>query len=180
MEIKASYNELFMKEKNAINIHIRMDRSEADKGELEEGELKGTDIVNDFCPEDIKIELYRIEYDTEEEIEIKRLVERRELERKDIDENGVCQEFFCSIKNLEEGHYKVIIKYEGQGEESLFVSEKSDKETDNCMKDGYYESPTCTVDTKKPIITEVFYDQNITRRVGKRRYFQKKTLASPA
>ena len=173
MEIKASYNELFMKEENAINIHIRMDRSEADKGELEEGELKGTDIVNDFCPEDIKIELYRIEYDTEEEIEIKRLVERRELERKDIDENGVCQEFFCSIKNLEEGHYKVIIKYEGQGEESLFVSEKSDKETDNCMKDGYYESPTCTVDTKKPIITEVFYDQNITRRVGKRRYFQK-------
>ena len=79
MEIKASYNELFMKEKNAINIHIRMDRSEADKGELEEGELKGTDIVNDFCPEDIKIELYRIEYDTEEEIEIKRLVERRYL-----------------------------------------------------------------------------------------------------
>lgn len=227
MKIKSSDNEVFMKEENAINIHVRInkDKSDLDKIDQDKSEEEKTDkdeiggrseesstgskkvnnfdlheteenleeslieneMGNDFDSfdlENIKIELYRIQYGAEG-IEKKELVEKRKLEKKDLSVNDLQEDFVCSIQNLTEGHYKVIVRYEEQDETEgtekleekeetgVFAIAENDEETSACMKNGYYESPLYTVDTEVPVIEKVFYDQKAIRKIGKRQYFQK-------
>ena len=188
LKIRSSDNEVFMNEENAINIQVKVNQSESDKDEPEEStegnyiESEIPDDTDSFNAEDVKIELYRIQYG-EKDIEQRELLEEKSLEKEGQSEDGLQEKFICSIRNLKEGHYKVIIKYEerkeentekeNMGKEGAFILAEDDDETDACMKEGYYESPICTVDTKIPVITEAFYNQNVTGKNGKRQYFQK-------
>lgn len=208
LKIRSSDNEVFMREENEINIHVRVNHFQLDqdedekdieeKRELEKKKSKEHNIgenetefnnfgdievageteeneseeeEDNFDPENLRIELYRIQYDNEG-AEKKKLIEERRLEREEVTEDSLQEEFSCSIQNLMEGHYKVLIRYEGEGQTEGFLSAEEDEETAACMKDGYYESPICTVDMKKPVITEVSCNQNAIRRKGKRQYFR--------
>ncbi len=209
LKIRSSDNEVFMKEENAINIHVKINHSqfnekEDEKNDVEENRLEknepegdkiwgnrtefnntddseireeGTEErpdekIDNFNPEDLKIELYCIQYD-EKGTEKKELIEERELEEKEVIEDNNQKEFLCSIQNLTEGHYKVLIKYEGEEKTEVFLSAEENEETAACMKNGYYESPVCTVDMETPVVKEVFCSQNAIRKIGKRQYFCK-------
>lgn len=223
LKIKSSDNEMFMKEKNAINIHVRvrkdkLDKSESDKEGIDKEKTEQNEINKDetedsleensaeskiisssdsneitetseenstkskivknfdsFDLENIKIELYQIQY-SEEGSEKRELVEERKLDREDLSEDNQEEDFVCSIQNLTEGHYKVVIRY-GEQEENeetgVFTVAENDEETAGCMKKGYYESPLYTVDTQVPVITEVFCNRKAIRKIGERQYFQK-------
>ena len=169
--ITASGNEIFMAGENAVNIFVKLSRDNTEALEEE-----------DFQPEDLIIELYRVKYDISEEREkggeeeLRELIEKMQLEKVENEEETGNEEIFeCSIENLKEGHYKIVIR--GKEEESdrqLFVAGADAIETSCCMKEGYYESPLCTIDEERPIITEVFCKQDAVRTIEKRQYFRER------
>ena len=204
-QITSSNNEIFFEEDNAVNVRIRVNEILSEDGEQ-----------NIFSPEDVKVELYQIEYGDSGGGEKKELIEEMQLEQIELDkeldgeadgntemkmeqqldgssEDGADKEineksdenqeerekiFGCTIKNLKEGHYKIEVSYKDNQREDLdgFKSTveltAEDIETANCIKDGYYESPLFTIDTKEPVITEISGNKNVVRTIEKRQYFQ--------
>ena len=252
-QITSSNNEIFLEEDNAVNVRIRVNEILSEDGEQ-----------NIFRPEDVKVELYQIEYDDSGGGEKKKLIEEMPLdliesakesdgqadrntemrmeqqldeskereaegntdesskegigkkinesleEKEDEKINGSSEDgadkeinesleekedekineksdenqeerekiFGCTIKNLKEGHYKIEVSYRSSQSQDLGDVKSVEKltakdiETGNCMKNGYYESPLFTVDTKEPVLTEVPSNQEIVRTIGKRQYFQ--------
>ena len=140
--------------------------------------------------EDSEIKLYRIVYEedgkqeqielSEEELYNKISREQQNqsesrknqnpLSGKDEENSGSETVFLYSIKNLEEGHYKVVIHCKDKAGNR--ISSSKDNETDVCIHNGEYESPLYTVDTASPVIREVFCNQNPVRETGERQYFQ--------
>lgn len=208
LKITSPDNEVFMREENEINIHVRvnhfqldqdeneknieedreLERNESEENKTEENETEfnntgdievtgemeenaSEEETDNFNPENLRIELYRIQYDNEG-AEKKKLIEERKLEREKVTEDSLQEEFLCSIQNLMEGHYKVLIRYEGEDQTEDFLSAEESEETAVCIRDGYYESPICTVDMETPVITEISYNQNAVRKMGKRQYFR--------
>ena len=169
--ITSSENEIFMAGKNAVNILVKLNRDGTEDSE-----------EDDFQPEDLTIELYQVKYDISEEREegeenaLWELIEEMQLEKvENAEEIGNEEIFKCSIENLKEGHYKIVIR--GKDEESdrqLFVAGDDAIGTSCCMKKGYYESPLCTIDEETPIITEVSCKKDAVRTIGKRQYFQER------
>lgn len=141
-QITSSSNEVFLGKNNEANLYI-------------EDEY--------FDPDDIQIELYRIEYDDSKEQEQKIIHEEFNWEEEGTDF------YSCSIQFPIDGHYKIKAYYKEDAEKKLQAEKNS--ETERCIEDGYYESPLCTVDTKKPMIKEFFCNQNPERKVGERQYF---------
>lgn len=141
-QITSSSNEVFLGENNEINLYI-------------EDEY--------FDPDDIQIELYRIEYDDLKEREQKIIYKEFNWEEEETDF------YSCSIQFPMDGHYKIKAYYKEDVEKKLQAEKNS--ETERCIKDGYYESPLYTVDTKKPMIKEIFCNQKSERKVGERQYF---------
>lgn len=172
-QITSSNNEIFLEEDNAVNLRIRVNEILSEDGEQ-----------NIFRPEDVKVELYQIAYDDSGGGEKKKLIEEMQLEQieptKELDENQEEREkiFGCTIKNLKEGHYKIEVSYRSSQSQDLGDVKSVEKltakdiETANCIKDGYYESPLFTIDTKEPVITEISGNQNVVRTIEKRQYFQ--------
>lgn len=141
-EITSSANEVFMGKNNKIDLYIRDE---------------------DFDSDDIRVELYQIEYNDLKEQKQRKISEEFEWEEEDIDL------YHCSIRFLSDGHYKFKIYYEEDVEKEIWAEKNS--ETERCVNDGYYESPLCTIDTEVPIIKELFSNQNPVRKIGERQYF---------
>ena len=141
--------------------------------------------------EDIEIKLYRIVYEEDGKIQQTEL-SKEELynkisrgQQQNQSESGKNQNqssdedkaepaletvFLYSIKNLEEGYYKVVIHCKDKAGNR--ISSSKDNETDACIHNGEYESPLYTVDIAPPVIREVFCNQNPVRKIGERQYFQ--------
>lgn len=140
--IASSSNEVFMGENNEIDLYIE------DK---------------DFDSDDIQVELYQIGYDNLKKKEGEVIREEFDWEEKE------ANFYSCSIQLPMDGHYKVKVYYKEDTEKELQAEKNS--ETERCVKEGCYESPLCTVDTKKPIIKEIFCNQKPKKEIGQRQYF---------
>lgn len=121
----------------------------------------------------IRIKMYRVEYG------VSGKPEQREITEEEIQEKIIKQEteeteeekiFVYSIKNLKDGHYKIMVYCKDKAGNVMGAEKGS--ETDRCMHDGGYESPMYTIDTVPPVITEVICNQKPVRKIGERQYFR--------
>ena len=154
-KITSSQNQIFAKRDNEVII-----------------EIKETNIN----PEDIEIKLYSIAYGADGELEETELSEKdlyNKIIRKINNPKSGSEwenEVVYSIRNLQDGHYKIRVYCEDKAGNRMIAEKNS--ETDRCLYNGWYQSPLYTIDTMPPIITEVYCNEAAVRKIGKRQYFR--------
>lgn len=155
-KVTSSQNEIISGRENEMTIRIR---------------------EKNMDPNAIQIEMYCIKYGASGKTEQRKLTEKeikdkiikKEMETTET-ESEAEETFLYSVKNLQDGHYKVMVHCKDKAG-NMMAAEKG-SETDCCMHAGWYESPLYTIDTVPPVITEVVCNQKPVKKIGERQYFQ--------
>ena len=144
-QITSSENEIFFKEQEKITLRIQEDY---------------------FRPEDVKAEMYRLQYASAGDL----LEKEEQTVRWDMvwEKKGAC--YYAEITNLLEGHYYFTVSYTDTAGNSLLPEEA--REMSACFRGNQYQSPLCTVDRTKPVLQLFSPKKAPVQKKGSRQYFQ--------
>lgn len=184
-KVTSSGNQIFTGKENEVTIQIKESNIDLDDIEIKiyrvvykaDGEMKQTELSEE--------ELYNKKIERKRQETLESRAEQRQLRKEQEQSEAERQRnqwklesgaekaegvFIYSIKNLEEGHYKIVIRCKDKAGNTMTALKNS--ETDKCISDGAYESPLYTVDTESPITTEASCNQKPVRIIGNRQYFR--------
>lgn len=118
---------------------------------------------NNFMPDDIKIQLYQIDYEKNswENVTDSTLSEKINWEQRD-------NKYTFTVRLDEEGHYRIQLEYQDPAGWKVTGQGREEK---NCMKEKCYEGPIYTVDQTAPIIEQILYQKEPKRKEKERAYF---------